>query len=189
MVNVVVIMGRLVADPELRTTQSGVSLTRFTVAVDRDYVSKDQERQCDFIDVIAWRRTAEFVCKYFHKGSMIAITGSLQTGSYEDKNGVRRKSVEVSADSVSFTGSKSESGNGNYNNNYGGNNYNNNSYGNGNSYGNNNSYGNANQYGGNSYNNAPSYPAPSQSSSPAPAYSAGSDNAFQEIDADDDLPF
>ena len=109
MLNCAVIMGRLTADPELRQTPSGVSVTRFTVAVDRGYVKAGEERKADFINVVAWRQTAEFVSRYFQKGSMIAVQGSIQTGSYE-KDGVKRYTVEISADNVSFCGSKSESG-------------------------------------------------------------------------------
>ncbi len=112
MVNCAVIMGRLVADPELRTTGSGISVTSFTVAVDRRFNRQGEERQADFIDIIAWRQTAEFVCKYFRKGSMIAIQGYIQTRTYEDKNGNKRKAVEIVADNVSFCGSKNESGSG-----------------------------------------------------------------------------
>lgn len=103
-------MGRLTADPELNKTQSGISVTRITVAVDRAFVRQGEERQADFIDVRCWRQTAEFVCKYFQKGSMIAVQGSIQTGSYEDKNGIRRKTFEIVADNVSFCGSKNEGG-------------------------------------------------------------------------------
>ncbi len=110
MLNCAVIMGRLVADPELRTTTSGISVTSFAVAVDRSFVRKGEDRQADFIDIIAWRQTAEFVCKYFRKGSMIAIQGSIQTRMYEDKSGNKRKAVEIVADNVSFCGSKSETG-------------------------------------------------------------------------------
>ncbi len=110
-------MGRLVADPELRTTGSGISVTSFTVAVDRRFVRQGEERQADFIDVIAWRQTAEFVSKYFRRGSMIAIQGSIQTRMYEDKNGNKRKAVEIVADNASFCGSKAESGTGNFNRN------------------------------------------------------------------------
>jgi len=102
-------MGRLTADPELRQTPSGVSVTRFTVAVDRGYVKAGEERKADFINVVAWRQTAEFVSRYFQKGSMIAVQGSIQTGSYE-KDGVKRYTLEISADNVSFCGSKSETG-------------------------------------------------------------------------------
>ena len=103
-------MGRLTADPELNKTQSGISVTRITVAVDRAFVRQGEERQADFIDVRCWRQTAEFVCKYFQKGSMIAVQGSIQTRSYEDKNGIRRKTFEIVADNVSFCGSKNEGG-------------------------------------------------------------------------------
>ena len=106
MLNNAVIMGRLVADPELRTTGNGISVTSFTVAVDRRFVRQGEERQADFIDIIAWRQTAEFVSKYFRKGSMIAVQGSIQTRMYEDKNGNKRKAVEIVADNVSFCGSK-----------------------------------------------------------------------------------
>lgn len=109
MVNCAVIMGRLVADPELRTTGSGVSVTSFAVAVDRRFANKDEEKQADFIDVVAWRQTADFVCKYFRKGSMIAVQGNIQTRMYEDKDGNKRKAVEIVADNVSFCGSKSDS--------------------------------------------------------------------------------
>ena len=110
MLNVAVIMGRLTADPELRHTASGITVTTFTVAVDRSYAKAGTERQTDFIDVVAWRQTAEFVCKYFQKGSMIAVTGSIQVRNYEDKQGNKRKAVEIQANEVSFTGSKRESG-------------------------------------------------------------------------------
>ncbi len=111
MLNCAVIMGRLTADPELRQTPNGVSVTRFTVAVDRGYVRAGEERKADFINVVAWRQTAEFVSRYFSKGSMIAVQGSIQTGSYE-KDGIKRSTFEIVADNVSFCGSKSESGNG-----------------------------------------------------------------------------
>ena len=108
MINNAVIMGRLVADPELRTTASGNSVSSFTVAVDRSFARQGEEKQADFIDVIAWRQTAEFICKYFRKGSMIAIQGHIQTRMYEDKNGNKRKAVELIADNVSFCGTKPE---------------------------------------------------------------------------------
>lgn len=110
MLNCAIIMGRLVAEPELRTTGSGISVTSFRVAVDRRFQRQGEERQADFIDVVAWRQTAEFVSRYFHKGSMIAVQGSIQTRNYEDKNGNKRTAVEIVADQVSFTGSKAESG-------------------------------------------------------------------------------
>ena len=109
MINSVVIMGRLTADPELKTTNSGLSVTRFTVAVDRQY-QKDKEKKADFINVVAWRQTAEFVSRYFSKGSMIAVQGSIQTDKYKDKSGNSRTSFQVVADNVSFCGSKKETG-------------------------------------------------------------------------------
>ena len=111
MINVVVLMGRLVADPELKQTANGASVTSFRIAVDRNFANKETgERQADFITIVAWRQTAEFVCKYFRKGSMIAVEGSLQTRYYEDKDGNKRTAYEVVANNVSFTGSKAESG-------------------------------------------------------------------------------
>lgn len=117
MINMVALMGRLTFEPELRTTPSGVSVIRFQVACDRTYQKAGADRQADFIDCVAWRQTAEFISRYFHKGSMIAIEGTIQTGNYTDKNGQQRKTVEVLANNVSFCGSKSESGTGagNYN--------------------------------------------------------------------------
>lgn len=113
MLNCAVIMGRLVADPELRTTPNGISVTSFCVAVDRSFVKAGEERKADFINVVAWRQTADFVTRYFHKGSMIAVQGPIQTRSYEDKNGNKRTAVEIVADNVSFCGSKSVQGGGN----------------------------------------------------------------------------
>ncbi len=108
MLNCAVLMGRLVADPELKTTTNNVSVTSFRIAVDRSFVKQGEERQADFIDIVAWRQTAEFVTRYFRKGSMIAVQGSIQTRNYEDKNGNKRTAVEIVADNVSFCGSKSE---------------------------------------------------------------------------------
>ena len=110
MINTVAIMGRLTYDPELRSTPSGVSVIRFQVAVDRSYQRAGTERQADFIDCVAWRQTADFISRCFHKGSMIAVEGSIQTQNYTDKNGNQRKSVEVVANNVSFCGSRTESG-------------------------------------------------------------------------------
>lgn len=107
--NVVAIMGRLTYEPELRVTPSNVSVLRLQVAVDRSYTPKNQERQADFIDCVAWRSTAEFISRHFHKGQMIALTGSIQTGNYTDKNGEQRKAVDVVVNEASFCGNKSES--------------------------------------------------------------------------------
>ena len=108
MLNRVILMGRLVADPELKTTQSGIGVTSFRIAVERSYAKAGEERQTDFINIVCWRNTAEFVCKYFPKGSLIALEGQLQTRSYQDKDGTTRYMVEVLADKVSFTGEKTE---------------------------------------------------------------------------------
>ena len=110
MINSVIIMGRLTYDPELRTTPNGISVVRFQVACDRNFSRSGEERKTDFIDVTAWRQTAEFVSRYFHKGSMIAVEGSIQTDNFTDKDGNKRKSVQVVANNVSFCGSKAESG-------------------------------------------------------------------------------
>ena len=90
MLNVVALMGRLVADPELRHTPNGVATCTFRIAVDRSFVRAGEERKADFIDIVVWRQTAEFVCKYFHKGNLIAVDGSIQTRTYEDKTGNKR---------------------------------------------------------------------------------------------------
>ena len=154
MLNVAAIMGRLVADPELRHTPSDVAVTTFRVAVDRSYQKSGTERQADFIDVVAWRGTAEFVCKYFQKGSMIAVTGSIQTRNYEDKQGNKRTAFEIVASDVSFCGSRRESGGT-----------------------------------GSSYDAGESAPQKPAFSEPAPAYSSGSSEDFEELLGDDDLPF
>ena len=108
MLNVAVIMGRLTADPELKTTQGGNSVCSFTVAVDRNYAPQGQERKTDFSNVVAWRQTAEFVSKWFRKGQMIALQGPIQVRNYEDRRGNKRTAVEVVAGSVSFCGSKAD---------------------------------------------------------------------------------
>ena len=110
MLNTAILMGRLTADPELRHTPSDVAVTSFTLAVDRSYVKSGADRQVDFIDIVAWRSTAEFVCRYFHKGQLVAVQGSIQTRSYTDKEGNKRKAFEVVADNVQFGESKSAGG-------------------------------------------------------------------------------
>ncbi len=110
MLNKVILMGRLTADPELRQTPSGVASCRFSVAVDRGFKSKDTgERQADFIRVTAWRQTAEFASRYFSKGKMIIVEGSLRNNDYTDANGVKHYSMDVQADNISFGESKSAS--------------------------------------------------------------------------------
>ena len=109
MLNKVVIMGRLVAEPELKTTGTGISVCSFCVAVDRNYVKQGTERQTDFINVVAWRQTAEFLCRYFAKGQLVALDGSLQSRTYQDRDGNNRSVTEVIADNIYFTGDKKQS--------------------------------------------------------------------------------
>ena len=107
MLNHITIMGRLTRDPELRRTGSGTAVAAFTLAVDRDFAPKDGgERECDFIDCVAWRQTGEFVSKYFTKGRMAAVSGRLQIRGWTDKDGNKRRSAEVVADNVYFGDSK-----------------------------------------------------------------------------------
>lgn len=169
MLNRVILMGRLVSDPELKTTGTGISVTSFRIAVDRNYVKSGEERKADFFDVVCWRNSAEFVCRYFGKGSMIAVDGQLQSRTYQAKDGTNRYVVEVVADSVSFTGERRENAGGYGNQPYGGN----------------------QSYGGQTYGGNQSYQAVPQASVPdAPAsYQSGSNADFQDMPLDDDLPF
>ena len=137
MLNKIFIMGRLTRDPELRRTQSGTPVTSFSLAVDRDFKSQSGEKETDFIDVVAWRATAEFVAKYFTKGRMAVVEGRLQIRDWQDKDGNKRRSAEVVADNVYF-GDSRPAGNG-------GNSFND----------------------GPSYNSAPAYSAPSGGFTPA----------------------
>ena len=171
--NKVILMGRLTADPELRQTQSGVSSCRFTVAVDRRFADKNTgERQADFISCTAWRQTAEFVSRYFNKGKLICVEGSLRTGSYQDRNhsDVTHYTTDVFVDNVEFVGGKNESGgNGGYQNNGGynapQNNYNNN------------------------YSAPPQQAAPQQQPAANDSMSYGNLSDFEEILSDGDVPF
>ncbi len=170
MLNHITIMGRLTRDVELRRTGSGIAVASFTVAVDRDFGSRDGgEKETDFIDCVAWRQTGEFVSKYFQKGSMIVVSGRLQIRNWTDKEGNKRRSAEVVADNCYFGESKRSSDSGSS---YGGNAYGGNSYGNSN-------------YGGNNYGSAP---APSYGGYSAPAAAPASDFAMLEDD-DAQLPF
>ena len=172
MLNHIVIMGRLVRDPELRRTGSGVAVASFRVAVDRDFAPKDGgERKADFIDCVAWRQTGEFISKYFAKGRMIVVDGRLEMRDWTDKDGNKRTSAEIVVANAYFGDSKRDGDSGNS------------SYG-GSTYGGNSSYGNNNSYGGNSY----SAPAPSYGGYPAPASTPASDFAMLEDD-DAQLPF
>lgn len=156
-------MGRLTADPELRQTQSGISSCRFTIAVNRKYADKQSgERQADFISCVAWRQTAEFVTKYFSKGSMICVEGSLRTGSYTDRNhqDVTHYTTDCYVDSVEFCGSKNDSGSGSRQN---------------------------NSYNNNSYQATPQQTAPQAANNENMSYGNLSD--FEEIMSDGDVPF
>lgn len=113
MLNQVVLMGRLTFDPELRTTPSGRNVCSFSIAIDRGYVKQGEERQTDFIRCTAWESTANFICNYFHKGSMIAVTGRLQSSTFDDKQtGAKRTSIDVVVREASFCGSKAETNSG-----------------------------------------------------------------------------
>lgn len=173
MLNHIVVMGRLTRDPELRRTGSGIAVTSFSVAVDRDFQPKDGgERETDFIDCVAWRQTGEFVSKYFTKGRMAVVSGRLQVRSWTDKDGNKRRTAEIVADNVYFGDSKRDNADGYSAGNYG-----------------------SNSYGGNSYSNSgSSYGAPAQNAAPAygsysaPASAPASD--FAMLDDDDaQLPF
>ena len=167
MLNHIVIMGRLTRDPELRRTGSGIAVASFTVAVDRDFGSRDGgERETDFIDCVAWRQTGEFVSKYFTKGRMAVVSGRLQIRNWNDKDGNKRRSAEVVADNVYFGDSKRDDQGGSSS--YGG-----------------------NAYGGNSYGGGYSAPAPAAGGFggyAAPASAPASDFAMLEDD-DAQLPF
>ena len=106
MLNKIILMGRLTRDPELRRTQSGTAVTSFSLAVDRDFKGQNGEKETDFIDIVAWRNTAEFVSKYFSKGRMAVVEGRLQLRDWTDKDGIKRRSAEVIADNVYFGDSK-----------------------------------------------------------------------------------
>lgn len=171
--NKVILMGRLTRDVEMRQTPSGVSLARFSIAVDRGYTGKDGQRQTDFINCVAWRQTGEFIARYFGKGRMIAVVGSIQTRTWDGQDGKRQYATEVVVDEAFFTGSKAETG------------------------GNNGGYNNGSGYGYNSgnsgYQNNGGYNMPQQSA-PVPqqddAFGGFDDGGFMDIDgSEDDLPF
>ena len=163
MLNRIIIMGRLVRDPELRTTQSGTPVTSFTLAVDRDFKNRESgEKSTDFIEVVAWRQTAEFICKYFAKGRMAVAEGRLQIREWKDRDGNGRRTAEVVAENVYFADSKRDGAGDS-------------GYGAPPAYGSNPGYG---------ASAAPAYGAP-------PAYGGyGESSGFSEIsDEDGDLPF
>jgi single stranded DNA-binding protein (ssb) len=161
MLNRVILMGRLTADPDYRTTQSGAPLARFTLAVERDFTPQGAERKTDFLDVVVWRGTADFVSKYFRKGQLVAVQGSIQVNSYTDREGNKRRSWDIVADQVYFAEGKRESS------------------------------GNQNAYDYGRYERMTPPPAQPQQpsySEPASSYSSGDEGDFTPV-ADDDLPF
>ena len=159
MLNTAIIMGRLTADPEVKSTGGGVSVCSFTVAVDRRFKGQNEERQADFIRCVAWRERAEFLQRYFHKGSMVAVTGSIQVRSYEDKNGFKREAVEIVAEQINFTGEKAGGNAGGFRDDVP------------------------------LPPPPPEIAQRSQQAAPAPAFSTASTADFDEIAGDDDLPF
>ena len=164
MLNHIVLMGRLTRDPELRRTGTGIAVASFSIAVDRDFGSKETgEKETDFIDIVAWRNTAEFVSKYFTKGRMAVVSGRLQIRNWNDKDGNKRRSAEVVADNVYFGDSKRDSESGG-------------------------SYASGSSYGGSTYAAGSSYSAPAAPSYAAPASAPASDFAMLEDD-DAQLPF
>ena len=159
--NKVILMGRLTADPELKTTPNGISVTSFSLAVDRNYVKQGGERKTDFINVVAWRQRAEFICRDFTKGQLIALDGSIETRQYVDKNGNNRTAFEVVVENAYFTGDRRGMQQG----------------------------GGYQQQGGyqqNSYQPAAPEPIPQEDPS---TYSSGSAGDFEDMPLDDDLPF
>lgn len=110
MYNKVIMMGRLTRDPELKTTPSGVNVCSFSIAVDRRFQAKGEEKKTDFFNIVAWRTTGEFVVKYFRKGSLILVEGELQTRQYTNKDGINVNVTEIIAEQVSFTGEKARDG-------------------------------------------------------------------------------
>ena len=142
--NKVILLGNLVADPELKTTSTGISVTSFRIAVNRRFKGPGEQPQTDFFDIVAWRSTAEFIARYFTKGRPILVSGSLQTRTWTDNNNVKRYSTEIVADEVTFVERKSEGG----------------------------------------------YPAPAGNQNAQPTYSTPTaDSGFEDLSADDELPF
>ena len=161
MLNRVILMGRITQDLELKQTPSGVSVLSFSIAVDRSFSKQGEERECDFINCVAWRNQAEFISRYFGKGRMIALEGQLRSRTYDDKNGTKHYVTEVYVDNVSFTGEPKQDGNS--------------------------SAPSQSVPQQNTPQQTPLQPAPSQNNSPA-TQSLGIDG-FEEIFNGDDVPF
>ncbi len=161
MFNRVIFIGRLTADPELRQTPSGVSVTNFSIAVNRTYASRTGERQTDFFDIVCWRNQAEFVTKFFKKGNAIGVEGRMETRDYTDKSGNKRRAYELIADNVFFVESKASAASS--------------------------SQGSSFEAPAAPFNPAPGNAAPVPAV--GNAFSSGKFDDFAEIDNDDDLPF
>lgn len=169
--NKAIIMGRITHDLEVRQTQSGTAVLQFTVAVDRNYSSKDGgEKQTDFISCVAWRQTAEFIGRYFGKGRMIAVDGRLQSRTYEDKNGTKHYITELIIENANFTGEKSDGGN-----------YQNNGYNQNNGFNQNNGGGFANQY--------QQTPQQTNNGFNGDAQTVGDLSEFEDVLSEDGVPF
>ena len=161
MLNHITLMGRLTRDPELRYTSSGIPVASFSLAVDRDFAQKGEEKQTDFIDIVAWRQTGEFVSKYFTKGSMAVVSGRLQIRDWQDKDGNRRRSAEVVADNIYFGESKRSRGDSE-----------------------------GGQYGGNQYGGGSQYGSQPPSGGSYSGDFSNKPSTFSELDnGDGDLPF
>lgn len=182
MLNRVILMGRITQDLEVRQTPNGVSALTFNVAVDRNFKDQNGQYQSDFITCVAWRQTAEFIGRYFGKGRMIALEGTLRSRTYEDKNGTKHYVTEVYVDNASFTGEKANQGGGNYSNNYGNGGFN----GGNNSYGGNGGFngGNQNNFGGDQNNFGGNNQAPAND-----ALNIGDLSEFEDVISDDGVPF
>lgn len=167
MLNRVILMGRITQDLDLKTTQNGVPVLSFSVAVDRNFVRQGEERQTDFINCVAWRQQAEFIRNYFGKGRMIALEGNLRTRTYDDKNGTKHYVTEVFVDSVSFTGEPKQGGS---------------SYNAG--------YSNNNGYSNNTSNSYSQPQQPAYNAAPAKdSIAIGNFSDFEEVLSDDGVPF
>jgi len=165
--NNVSLIGRLTANPELKHTSGGMAYTRFSIAVDRSFVKQGEERQADFINIVAWQQKAEFICKYFMKGQRIGLTGEIRTGSYTAQDGSKRYTFDVAVNNAYFCESKGGNSGG-YNNGYQNNGYQQNSY---------------------QQNNNYQQPSRQEPVPPQPSYSNGDMGDYSAMPSDEDLPF
>lgn len=190
MLNKVIIMGRLTRDPEMRQTTSGVTMCRFSVAVDRQFKNQQTgEREADFINCVAWRQTAEFISRYFHKGNMILVEGNLRNDNYE-KDGVKHYSMNVYVDNVSFCGEKNNNGQGGYGDGgYQGGGYQQGGYAQQGGYGQQGGYQSQGGYGQQGGYNQPPQQAPRPAAPQQENLNIGDIGEFEEILSDGEVPF